>query len=166
MQANDGPSYYEQLELGYNYRITDIQCALGISQLERLSEFVEIRRKYVKLYNDAFSKLDEVITPKVADFASPSWHLYILQFELEKLTTGRKDIFLALQAENIGVNVHYIPVYYFPYYKKLGYKKGLCPNSEQLYERIITLPLFPKMTENDVNDVIEGVRKVIEHYKI
>lgn len=163
---NDGPWYYEMQFLGYNYRMTDIQAALGISQLEKLDKFVELRRKYVSLYNQAFSKLDQIKTPYQAPEGNSSWHLYIIRLNLEKLTAGRKEIFEALQKENIGVNVHYIPVYYQPYYKELGYQKGICPHAEELYEEIITLPLFPKMTEEDVNDVIRSVKKVISYFSI
>lgn len=165
MTKNEGSWYYEQLELGNNYRITDIQCVLGVSQLKRLDSFIARRKEIVKMYNDAFKNLEGVVTPYQKEECDSSWHLYIIQLEIEKLKVGRKEIFDALKAENIGVNVHYIPVYYHPYYQKLGYKKGICPNAENLYERIITLPLFPKMNNKDVEDVIEAVNKVISYYK-
>jgi UDP-4-amino-4,6-dideoxy-N-acetyl-beta-L-altrosamine transaminase len=164
LKNNHGPWYYEQHELGYNYRLTDFQCALGLSQLEKLDEFVRKRREYANHYNQALADVDGIITPELADSINPSWHIYVIQLALEKFEGGRKEIYEALQAENIGVNVHYIPVYYHPYYQKLGYERGLCPNAEFLYERFITLPLFPKMTENDVNDVIEAVKKVVGYY--
>lgn len=162
---NEGPWYYEQQYLGYNYRITDIQAALGISQMNKLDNFLKIRRKYAQMYNNAFKDIEELIIPYQLPYTNSSWHIYVLQLRLEKLKVGRREIYEALLKENIGVNVHYIPVYYHPYYKKLGYKKGLCPNAEHLYERIITLPLFPKMTEEDVQDVITAVKKVINYYK-
>lgn len=165
LTKNDGPWYYEQQYLGYNYRITDMQCALGIKQMDRIDDFVYRRREIVKKYNKAFSQLDEIITPFEADYSNSGWHIYIIRLKLDKLKVGRKEIFQALQAENIGVNVHYIPVYYQPYYKKLGYKKGLCPNAEKLYEDIITLPLFPKMSDDDIQDVIDAVNKVIAYYR-
>ncbi|RKL68340.1 UDP-4-amino-4,6-dideoxy-N-acetyl-beta-L-altrosamine transaminase [Salipaludibacillus neizhouensis] len=161
---NDGPWYYEMQFLGYNYRMTDIQAALGFSQLEKLDKFVGLRRKYVSLYNEAFSKLEQIKTPYQAPEGNSSWHLYIIRLNLEKLIGSRKEVFEALQNENIGVNVHYIPVYYQPYYHQLGYEKGLCPKAEELYEEIISLPLFPKMSEEDVNDVIEAVKKVLSLY--
>lgn len=161
----EGPWYYEQLDLGFNYRITDIQCALGISQLNKLDMFIEKRRKIVERYNELISEIDGVLTPYEAEYSNSSWHLYVIQLELNKLKVGRKEIFKALRAENIGVNVHYIPVYYHPYYKSLGYKEGLCPNVERLYERIITLPLFPKMDDNDVKDVVKALDKVINYYR-
>lgn len=165
VNKKEGSWYYEQLELGYNYRITDIQCALGISQLEKLDEFIQRRRELVKQYNKRLSTIDGVITPYESGYSNSSWHLYVIQLEIEKFKVGRKEIFEALKAENIGVNVHYVPVYYHPYYKRLGYRKGLCPNAENLYDRIITLPLFPKMTENDLDDVIEAVEKVLDYYR-
>lgn len=165
VNKKEGSWYYEQLELGYNYRITDIQCALGISQLEKLDKFIQRRRELVKQYNKRLSTIDGVITPYESGYSNSSWHLYVIQLEIEKFKVGRKEIFEALKAENIGVNVHYVPVYYHPYYKRLGYRKGLCPNAENLYDRIITLPLFPKMTENDLDDVIEAVEKVLDYYR-
>lgn len=165
MTRNEGSWYYEQLELGNNYRITDIQCVLGASQLTRLNSFIARRKEIVNKYNEAFCSLEGVITPYQKEDCDSSWHLYVIQLELEKLRAGRKEIFDALKAENIGVNVHYIPVYYHPYYKKLGYRKGICPNAEKLYESIITLPLFPKMNNDDVEDVINAVYKVVNFYR-
>lgn len=162
---NEDPWYYEQIDLGYNYRITDIQCALGISQMNKIDDFINRRRDIVEKYNEGFKNMEEIIIPYEADYSNSGWHLYIIKLDLEKLNCTRKEIFEALQAENIGVNVHYIPVYLHPYYQKLGYKKGLCKNAEELYERMITIPLFPKMTDNDVQDVIDGVKKVINYYK-
>ncbi|WZL73748.1 UDP-4-amino-4,6-dideoxy-N-acetyl-beta-L-altrosamine transaminase [Clostridiaceae bacterium 35-E11] len=165
MTYNEGPWYYEQLELGYNYRITDVQCVLGISQMNKIDKFIHRRREIAQMYNEAFASLEEIKIPYQQEYTNSSWHLYVIQLDLEKLSVGRREIFEALKSENIGVNVHYIPTYYFPYYQKLGYKKGICPNVEWLYERIITLPLFPKMTDQDVEDVISAVYKVINYYK-
>ncbi|QZY56313.1 UDP-4-amino-4,6-dideoxy-N-acetyl-beta-L-altrosamine transaminase [Crassaminicella profunda] len=161
----EGSWYYEQLELGYNYRITDVQCALGVSQLEKIDRFIDRRRELVKKYNEYLSAVDGVIIPYQGDYSHSSYHLYVVQIEVEKFSVGRKEIFEALKAENIGVNVHYIPVYYHPYYQKLGYKKGLCPNAERIYERIITLPLFPKMSNDDLKAVVNAVNKVLTYYK-
>jgi perosamine synthetase len=160
-----GPWYYEMQFLGYNYRMTDIQAALGTSQLKKIDKFVELRRKYVAMYNEAFKDMDEVITPFQHEDGKSSWHLYIIRLKLDKLTASRREIFEALQQQNIGVNVHYIPVYFQPYYQQLGYKKGICPNAEKLYEEMITLPLFPAMSEKDVNDVIKAVKRTIDYYK-
>ena len=165
LTKNEGPWYYEQKDLGYNYRITDIQCALGISQMNKLNDFIERRRSIVKLYDEALADVVEVVTPYEEDFSNSGWHLYIIKLNLDMLKGTRKEIYTALQCENIGVNVHYLPVYLHPYYKSLGYKEGLCKNAEYLYERIITLPLFPGMTDQDITDVINGVKKVIDYYK-
>lgn len=160
-----GPWYYEQLDLGYNYRMTDIQAALGISQLNKLDKFLERRREIAEKYNNYLKDIDGIILPYQEEYTKSSWHLYIIQLELEKIKVGRREIFEALQAENIGVNVHYIPVYYHPYYQKIGYSKGLCLNAEKLYERIITIPLYPRMTDKDVEDVVNAIDKVLKYYR-
>lgn len=165
MTESQGPWYYEQIELGYNYRITDIQCALGISQLDKIDDFLNKRRNIVKKYNSEFSKIKEINIPFEDKFSNSGWHIYVIVLNLDKLKVSRKEIFEALQAENIGVNVHYLPVYLHPYYKNLGYKKGECMVAEDLYERMLTLPLFPSMTDKDVEDVINAVKKVINYYK-
>ncbi|PEP73217.1 UDP-4-amino-4,6-dideoxy-N-acetyl-beta-L-altrosamine transaminase [Bacillus toyonensis] len=163
---NHGPWYYEMQFLGYNYRITDIQAALGISQLSKLDSFIKIRKKYVDIYNKEFSSLSEIIIPKQLPQTSSSWHLYIIRLNTKLLKCNRKEVYEALQRENIGVNVHYIPVHLQPFYQKLGFEKGICPQAENVYEEIITLPLFPKMTEADVWDVIQAVRKVLSFYSV
>ncbi|AXK21578.1 UDP-4-amino-4,6-dideoxy-N-acetyl-beta-L-altrosamine transaminase [Bacillus sp. COPE52] len=163
---NHGPWYYEMQFLGYNYRITDIQAALGISQLSKLDSFIKIRKKYVDIYNKEFSSLSEIIIPKQLPQTSSSWHLYIIRLNTKLLKCNRKEVYEALQRENIGVNVHYIPVHLQPFYQKLGFEKGVCPQAENVYEEIITLPLFPKMTEADVWDVIQAVRKVLSFYSV
>lgn len=161
-----GPWYHEMIELGYNYRMTDMQAALGIVQLERIEEFIIHRQEIARYYEGAFEAYKEwLVTPKVVADASSGWHLYVISLRIENLTVGRREIFEALQAEKIGVNVHYIPVYFHPYYEKLGYKKGSCPVAEQAYETFITLPLFPRMSEQDIQDVIHAVDKVISFYK-
>lgn len=166
MYDNQGPWYYEQIELGYNYRITDIQCALGISQMDKIDDFIEKRRKIAKTYNEAFKDMKQINIPFEYDFSKSGYHIYVITLNLEKLQVGRKEIFKALQKENIGVNVHYMPVYLHPYYQKLGYIKGECPIAEELYERMITIPLFPSMSVYDVETVIRAVKKVICYYTI
>ncbi|WP_456273268.1 UDP-4-amino-4,6-dideoxy-N-acetyl-beta-L-altrosamine transaminase [Bacillus sp. AK031] len=162
---NHGPWYYEMQFLGFNYRMTDIQAALGTSQLKKIDNFIDLRKKYVSIYNEAFKGINGVQTPYQNQYGSSSWHLYIIRLDLEKFSGSRKEIFKALLNENIGVNVHYIPVHLLPYYSQLGYQRGICPNAENLYEKIITLPLFPSMTEEDVMDVIAAVNKVINTYR-
>jgi perosamine synthetase len=149
------------VDLGYNYRLPDINCALGLSQLKRLDQNVSRRRELAAFYNEAFSRIEAVkpLTQK-ADRNS-AWHLYVVKLDLNKISIDRKDVFSSLRDEGIGVNVHYIPVYWHPYYQKLGYKKGLCPVAERAYEEIITLPLFYAMSDNDVSNVVAAVRKVV-----
>ncbi|MDQ0089905.1 UDP-4-amino-4,6-dideoxy-N-acetyl-beta-L-altrosamine transaminase [Paenibacillus anaericanus] len=162
---NEGPWYYEMQELGYNYRMTDMQAALGLSQMDKLDGFVARRREIAALYNESFSSLQGLIVPKQHSNAESSWHLYVLRWLPEFFNGDRKDIFQALRDENIGVNVHYIPVYLQPYYKELGYQPGLCPNAETYYDTVITLPLFPRMKEADMADVITAVKKVYARFK-
>lgn len=162
---SEGGWYYQQVGLGYNYRMTDIQAALINSQLDKLPLFKERRRKISRRYDEAFGKMQGIILQKEIEGSDTARHLYILQLDLDALKGTRKDVFEALKGENILCNVHYIPVYYFEYYQKMGYKKGLCPKAEQLYERIITLPLYYGMTDEDVESVIEGVKKVLNYYR-
>ncbi len=157
--------YYEQVELGYNYRMTDFQAALLSSQLSKLEKFSARRKEIVKMYDEAFLQIPEVTVQKEIQESDTTRHLYILRFNHNRLTASRKEIFDALRAENIHCNVHYIPVYYHPYYQKLGYAKGLCPIAEEIYEEIITMPLYYSMTNDDVHDVIAAVKKVIAHYR-
>ena len=155
---NDGesPWYYEMQELGFNYRITDFQCALGRSQLTKLDGFVKQRREIVEKYNDAFRDIDGIIVPVEKKFVRSSWHLYVI-----RVRRDRKRIFEALRKKGLGVNVHYIPVYWQPYYHKLGYHKGECPKGENYYEQAITLPLFPRMTNKEIDYVIKTVKSVV-----
>ena len=160
----DGPWYYEQIALGYNYRMTDMQAALIISQLDKLALFSKRRKEIVARYNEAFSKLDCLFVQKEIPDSDTTRHLYILRMVPEKLKINRKQFFEALAAENINCNVHYIPTYYFPYYEKLGYRRGLCPNAEKLYEEILSLPLYYAMSDEDVESVIEAVTKIAAYY--
>lgn len=162
----DGPWYYEQVALGMNYRMTDIQAALLISQLDKLPLFMERRKEIVRTYNEAFAKLPQIIVQKEIPESDTTRHLYILRLNLSKLTINRRQFFEALAAENICCNVHYIPTYYFPYYQRLGYEKGLCPKAEKLYEEIISLPLYYAMTDKDVQDVICAVIRIADYYKV
>ncbi|MGG3804441.1 UDP-4-amino-4,6-dideoxy-N-acetyl-beta-L-altrosamine transaminase [Metabacillus fastidiosus] len=164
LTENHGPWYYEMQFLGYNYRMTDIQAALGSSQLNKLDLFITRRREIAAQYNAAFQGISQIITPFQNSDRESSWHLYIIRLNLKELTVGRKEVFEALQNQNIGVNVHYIPVHLQPYYQQLGYIRGFLPNAERLYEEIISLPLFPSMTEQDVKDVVVAVQRTIEVY--
>lgn len=162
--AADGPWYYEQIALGYNYRMTDMQAALIISQLDKLPMFSERRKEITAKYNEAFSKLPQVAVQKEIPQSDTTRHLYILRLVPEKLKIDRREFFDALGAENICCNVHYIPTYYFPYYERLGYQRGICPKAEKLYEEIISLPLYYGMSNQDVEDVIHAVTKLAQYY--
>lgn len=164
-KPSEGGWYYQQVDLGYNYRMTDMQAALLSSQLNKLELFAARRRELVNRYNDVFSKMPEITVQKEIRESDTVRHLYILQFNLEMLRCGRREIYDALQAEGMGVNVHYIPVYSFPYYQKLGYKMGSCPNAEKLYERIVSIPLYYSLTNEQQDKVIEAVKKVVDYYR-
>lgn len=164
-QESEGDWYYQQVDLGYNYRMTDMQAALLSSQLNKLDIFAARRKELVKRYDEAFMQIPEIIVQKEISESDTVRHLYILQFNLEMLKCGRREIFDALQAEGVGVNVHYIPAYTFPYYQKLGYKMGTCPNAEKLYGRIMSIPLYYSLTNEQQDKVIEAVRKVIDYYR-
>lgn len=160
-----GSWFYDMTDLGFNYRLTDIQSALGLSQLRKLAGWVKRRREIAKQYHAAFSRMPEVIVPGTSSDSESSWHLYVMQFNLDRLTATRDQIFKALRAENIGVNVHYIPVPWHTYYKQLGYTKGQWPVTEALHDRIISLPMWPGMSDQDVRDTIHAVEKVITAYR-
>jgi len=158
--------YYEQIDLGYNYRMTDFQAALLASQIKKIDSFVLRRKEIVQKYNNAFCEIPEIIIQKEIEESDTSRHLYIIRLNDEKLKCSRREFFDAMSAENIQCQIHYIPVYWFPYYQKIGYKKGLCPNAEKIYEHILSIPLYPKMTDEDIDDVICAVRKIVEYYRV
>lgn len=164
INSSDG-WYYEQIELGNNYRITDFQCALLQSQLDKLDIFIKRRNEITRKYNEAFEEFDLITLQQQYPGSETARHLYVIRLNTDKLKVSRRKIYDALRAENIGVGVHYIPVYYFPYYKKMGYRKGICPNAEALYEQILTLPLHYSMTDKDACDVIDAVKKVLNYYR-
>jgi perosamine synthetase len=160
-RAEVGGFFYEMVDLGYNYRITDFQCALGLSQLRRLPEFLARRQHIAALYDAAFVDIDYVKSLAVRPNVNHAYHLYMVQFDTEALGLSRAEIFSALRAANIGVNVHYIPVHLHPYYQQhRNTGPGMCPIAEAAYERLITLPIFPQMVESDVDDVILAVRNL------
>jgi perosamine synthetase len=160
-----GSWYYEMEELGFNYRLTDIQCALGLSQLKKLKSWVSRRRQIAATYAAALSSFEEIELPASPADRDHAWHLYVIRLHLERLRVGRVEVFRALRAENLGVNVHYIPVPWQPFYQRLGYGKGQWPVAEAAYERIMSLPIWPGMTEHDVQDTIIGVKKVLAAYR-
>lgn len=163
--ASHGPWYNEQVSLGYNYRITDFQAALLISQLGKLERFSNRRKEIVKRYDEAFSRIPELQVQQEIPESDTTRHLYVLRIRPEALTCDRKVFFESLVAENIGCQVHYLPVYRHSYYESLGYQKGLCPNAESYYDTCLSIPLYPSLSDEDVESVIAGVKKVVEYYK-
>lgn len=161
----EGHWYYEQIDLGYNYRMTDFQAALLMSQLNKLERFSARRKELVRFYDEQFSQMEEIIVQKEIPESDTTRHLYVIQLRLDKLTCTRREFFDAMAAERVNCQVHYIPVYYFPYYQKFGYSKGLCPRAEYLYERIMSIPLFPAMTNKDAEDVVKAVKKIVAYYR-
>lgn len=162
---HEGPWYYEQISLGYNYRITDFQAALLVSQLGKLDRFLKRRKEIVRRYNEAFASIPEIIVQKEIPQSDTCRHLYIIRLALDKLNCTRREFFDAMSAENVQCQIHYVPVYWFPYYQQLGYEKGLCPTAEEVYRGIMSIPLYPKMTDQDVEDVIHAIKKVVENYR-
>ena len=159
-----GQWFYEMTELGFNYRLPDVACALGLSQLPRLEGNVRRRREIARAYGERLTNLPLTL-PAVRSEAEPAWHLYPVRLRLEELRVGRAEVFAALRAEGIGVNVHYIPVHLHPYYReRFGFSGGAFPVAEHAYERLLSLPMFHSMTDSDVADVVEAVTKVLRAY--
>lgn len=164
-RQNLGQWHYEMVLLGFNYRLTDIACALGLEQLKRLDANLARRRQIAARYSTAFREVPGVLSPQVRSDANPAWHLYPIRLDLKQLSAGRAEVFRALRAENIGVNVHYIPVHRHPYYRdRFGYRGGEYAVAEDAYERLISLPMFHGMSDADVEDVLHAVTKVIRHF--
>jgi perosamine synthetase len=157
-----GSWFYEMDDLGYNYRITDIQCALGISQLKKLPGFLKRRREIARQYDLAFKDINEISPLTVKDDILHAYHLYVVRLNSKLAGMDRKDLFHKLRRKGIGVNVHYIPVHLHPYYRrKFGYGPGLCPVAEDAYEAILSLPIFPEMSDEDVKRVVEAIRAAV-----
>ena len=163
--VHEGPWYYEQISLGYNYRMTDFQAALLLSQLKQLEFFKERRKEIVKQYDEALKNIPGIILQKEIPESDTCRHLYIIRLDSDRLACTRRQFFDAMSSENVQCQVHYIPVYWFPYYQKLGYQNGICPAAEKIYKGIMSIPLYPKMTDQDVDDVIHAVKKVAENYR-
>ena len=161
-REQQGSWSYEMVDLGYNYRLTDLQCALGLSQLRKLRQWVTRRQEIARRYDMAFAELPAVQPLAVRPEVTHGYHLYVVRFDLSQLRTGRAEIFAALRGEGIGVNVHYIPVHLHPFYRqRFGTARGECPVAEAAYERIVSLPMFPAMSDADVKDVVKAVDKVV-----
>ena len=158
MTRNDGPWFYQQLDLGFNYRITDIQCALGCSQMKKLDRFLKRRKEIVSRYNKAFADCENIVTPYQLPDTESGWHLYIIQVK----NYDRRKVFEQLRKKGIAVNVHYIPVYMHPYYQEHGYKEVRCKNAEEIYSHILSLPLYPTLKEEEQEYVITTVKQICE----
>ena len=159
-QEADGPWYYQQIELGFNYRMTDMQAALGCSQMDSLDEFVARRRYLVKRYNEKLKNLP-LRTPYQDEATNPSWHIYIIRVDFTKVKLSKKEIFARMRDSGIVLNLHYIPVHTQPYFQKLGFQKGDFPVSEKYYEEAITLPLYYDLTDEQQDEVIEALKEVL-----
>lgn len=154
----------EMVELGFNYRLTDLQCALGASQLPKLERFVARREAIAERYRAVLKDQPGLILPEIAPDVRHAWHIFPVLLDTERLTVGRAEVFRALRTENIGVTIHYVPAYWHPYYAGLGYHRGLCPIAESASSRLLSLPIFPSMTDADVADVVAALRKVLGHF--
>lgn len=156
LDPDEGPWWYEQHHLGFNYRLTDVQAALGTSQMARLAHFIERRREIARQYDAALANLSSLELPGRRPYVDPGWHLYVIRVQEAAL---RRPLFEALRSRGLGVQVHYLPVYYHPYYAQLGYQRGLAPIAEDFYARAISLPIFPAMSDDDVSRVVEAVER-------
>lgn len=165
VHPTDALWYQEQVELGYNYRITDFQAALLLSQLKKLPAFIARRKEIVAKYNEEFEKMPELFVQCEIPESDTSRHLYILRPKYEMLTCDRRQFFDALYAENVCPQVHYLPVYWHSYYEKLGYEKGLCPNAESFYNESMSIPLYFGLTDEEVEDTIRAVKKVVAYFR-
>jgi perosamine synthetase len=158
LEKNDGPWYYEMHEVGFNYRITDFQCALGQNQLKKIESFIEKRRLIAKYYDDSFHSDDRFITPYVSNDSKHAYHLYPLQIMFDELKISKKDFFTTMKGKNINLQVHYVPVHLQPFYRKnYGFKTGDFPIAEKFYEREISIPVYPSLQEDDLNYITNTI---------
>ena len=161
-----GPWYYTVEDLGYNYRITDIQCSLGISQLKKIEKFIRLRRNLAERYHQNLREVEEIILPQEKEDARSAYHLFVIQLRLEKLHASRRTIFEELRESGVGVNVHYLPIPLQPYYRRrFGYQPGDFPRAELYYERAITLPLFPQLKTSEVDYVTKTLKRILARYR-
>lgn len=158
---------YEMVDLGYNYRLPDFQCVLGLRQLERAGSFLARRREIARRYREALGSCDVLDLPDEAAGCESAWHLFVVRLRLERLRADRDQIFAALRAEGIGVNVLYMPVHLHPFYAdRFGYRPGQFPIAEAAFRRLLALPLFPRMTDHDAEEVVAAVHKVASRYRL
>jgi len=157
---SDGPWYYQQIDLGFNYRMTDIHAALGLSQMQRLDKFVQQRHAIADQYSELLANLP-IVTPWQHSDCYSAYHLYVIRLELDNIDMTQLEIFTALHAKGIRINLHYIPVYMQPFYTRLGFKAGCCPEAEKYYAEAISLPMFPTLTTTDMSYVSDSLRKLL-----
>ena len=163
-QAPDGPWYYEQLELGFNYRMTDVQAALGTSQMKRLDAFVARRQAIARRYDELLAAMP--LSPQAQrPECFSSMHLYVVRLGLDRIGPSRREVFEALRANGIGVNVHYIPVYHQPFYRRMGFSPGYCPEAEKYYAEALSLPMFPALADAEQDEVVGALRAAIEPHR-
>ena len=162
---HEGMWYYEQISLGYNYRMTDFQAALLISQLGKLERFKKRRKEIVDYYDSELKNVDGIIIQKEIEQSDTCRHLYIIRLDENVLSCTRREFFDEMGRRGVQPQVHYVPVYWFPYYQELGYKKGLCPNAEEVYKGIMSIPLYPSLTEEETEYVVEVIKTIVEKYK-
>jgi perosamine synthetase len=164
--TKEGSWYYEVLYPGFKYNLTDIAAAIGIEQLKKCNDFWESRKRIAAIYDQAFADVPEIQTPACRPYVEHAWHLYVIQLNLERLQINRNLFIEALREKGIGTSVHFIPLHLHPYYReKFGYKPGDFPNAAAAFERIVSLPIYPKMTDQDVDRVIEAVRSIVLQYR-
>ena len=162
---HEGMWYYEQISLGYNYRMTDFQAALLISQLGKLERFKKRRKEIVDYYDSELKNVDGIIIQKEIEQSDTCRHLYIIRLDENVLSCTRREFFDEMSSRGVQPQVHYVPVYWFPYYQELGYKKGLCPNAEEVYKRIMSIPLYPSLTKEETAYVVDVIKTIVEKYK-
>jgi dTDP-4-amino-4,6-dideoxygalactose transaminase len=160
LKQNPGPWYYEMQRLGFNYRLSDIHAALGISQLRKIEKFKKLRRQIIAKYNQSFKNLDFITVPFEQEGLESMFHLYTVKVDFKKIGKTRKQVMEELKSQGIGSQVLYIPVYLQPYYKNLGFKKGLCKKAESFYEVALSLPLYPSLSPRDQDRVIKAVSRL------
>ena len=162
---HEGMWYYEQISLGYNYRMTDFQAALLISQLGKLERFKKRRKEIVDYYDSELKNVDGIIIQKEIEQSDTCRHLYIIRLDENVLSCTRREFFDEMSSRGVQPQVHYVPVYWFPYYQELGYKKGLCQNAERIYKGIMSIPLYPLLTEEEMKYVVDVIKSIVEKYK-